>query len=132
MSRMLFQDEYATRELHALVDQNQRRVTLAWPAPSLAGADAPGAAPATKQRGWMERCVTAVRRGCTDMLQTRASRRPLALLCVLMFLQQFSGSYVTLFYAVTFFQVACPRPLTRSHTHIAGHVAPAGEVMEAC
>lgn len=91
--RSLFQDEYAARELQALVLTTRRRGAGS-------GASAGAAVPS-----WWSRCASSLKKGTTAIMDGRGSRRPLYLLCVLMFLQQFSGAYVLLFYAVTFFQV---------------------------
>ncbi|KAE8750606.1 hypothetical protein FOCC_FOCC002586 [Frankliniella occidentalis] len=88
-------EEYAARELQALVLTTRRR------GGATVCADGVTAAP---RRSLYTRSVHALKKGTTALLRTRSARRPLWLLCVLMLLQQFSGSYVLLFYAVTFFQ----------------------------
>ncbi|KAK3927846.1 Facilitated trehalose transporter Tret1 [Frankliniella fusca] len=91
-------EEYAARELQALVLTTRRRGAAAAPAAAADGEPAP------PRRGLWSRGARSLKKGTTRLLESRSARRPLWLLCVLMLLQQFSGSYVLLFYAVTFFQ----------------------------
>lgn len=104
------QDEYAARELQALVLTTRRKgceagADLAASQAGLVGASS-ASLPRPPRPCWATRCAAWLRRGWARIMHGRAARRPMWLLCALMFLQQFSGAYVLLFYAVTFFHVS--------------------------